>query len=121
MLFNRSRVSSAKVTDGLSHTLLVGEVRGGGLGSHRGYFWVTWNLEISDHGINNIVKQLIRANAYPRADWQSNPAGGFGSYHPGGCNFLMADGSVHFLSDEIQQTVLGAMSTRAGNEASTTE
>ena len=121
MMFNRSRVDASKVTDGLSKTLIVAEVRGAGHGSHLGYFWVSWNVETADHGINKIVEQLIRPNQYPKSNWKGEPAGGFGSYHPGGCNFLMADGSVHYLSEDMEHMVLAAMSTRAGNEVTTTE
>jgi prepilin-type processing-associated H-X9-DG protein len=39
----------------------------------------------------------------------------FWSNHTGGCNFLMCDGSVHFLQ-YTANSVLPAMSTRAGSE-----
>lgn len=35
------------------------------------------------------------------------------SFHPGGVNGLLADGSVHFLSDSIDQSVLNALTTIA--------
>jgi prepilin-type processing-associated H-X9-DG protein len=39
----------------------------------------------------------------------------FWSYHPGGANFLLADGSVHFLG-YAADTVLPALGTREGGE-----
>jgi prepilin-type processing-associated H-X9-DG protein len=42
----------------------------------------------------------------------------FWSYHPGGANFLMADGSVHFLRYEADN-ILPALATRAGGEVIT--
>jgi prepilin-type N-terminal cleavage/methylation domain-containing protein/prepilin-type processing-associated H-X9-DG protein len=38
------------------------------------------------------------------------------SFHPGGCNFLFADGSVHFLRAGMSVRVLAALATRAGGE-----
>jgi prepilin-type processing-associated H-X9-DG protein len=37
-------------------------------------------------------------------------------FHPGGCNFLFADGSVHFLRAGMDMRVLAALATRAGGE-----
>jgi prepilin-type processing-associated H-X9-DG protein len=38
------------------------------------------------------------------------------SFHPGGVNAAMADGSVHFISNQIAITTWRALGTRAGNE-----
>ena len=43
----------------------------------------------------------------------------FWSLHPGGCNFLFGDGSVHFLTSGILPATYQAMMTIAGGEPST--
>jgi prepilin-type N-terminal cleavage/methylation domain-containing protein/prepilin-type processing-associated H-X9-DG protein len=45
-----------------------------------------------------------------------NSASNFRSNHPGGCNFLMADGSATFLSEGIDMALYQAKSTIAGEE-----
>jgi prepilin-type N-terminal cleavage/methylation domain-containing protein/prepilin-type processing-associated H-X9-DG protein len=40
-----------------------------------------------------------------------------GSYHPGGVNILMADGSVRFAKDSINQATWWALGTKANGEA----
>jgi prepilin-type N-terminal cleavage/methylation domain-containing protein/prepilin-type processing-associated H-X9-DG protein len=40
----------------------------------------------------------------------------FGSRHPGGANFLFADGSVRFIKETIRQQAFQSLCTRDGNE-----
>jgi prepilin-type processing-associated H-X9-DG protein len=41
---------------------------------------------------------------------------GFKSLHPGGAQFVMADGSVHFVSEGMDHLIYRGLSTRAGGE-----
>ena len=38
------------------------------------------------------------------------------SYHPGGVNTVMVDGSVHFIANSIPQMTWRALGTRNGGE-----
>jgi len=40
----------------------------------------------------------------------------FGSFHPGGANVSLVDGSVHFLDDDIDPVVFVALASRDGDE-----
>jgi len=41
---------------------------------------------------------------------------GFFSYHPGGCHFQLADGSVRFISETIDAVTLASLTARGGGE-----
>jgi prepilin-type processing-associated H-X9-DG protein len=41
----------------------------------------------------------------------------FGSFHEGGAQFLLGDGSVRFVSENIDLRLYGALATRNGKES----
>ncbi|MEZ6148794.1 MAG: DUF1559 domain-containing protein [Pirellulaceae bacterium] len=61
----------------------------------------TW-LQVSD------LPMIIPGRPNPGSD-----VGGFGSYHTGGSQFALADGSVHFLSQQIDATLMQQLGNRA--------
>lgn len=109
VLFQHSKVHTGQITDGTSNTLMVGEVMGYGRDSHAAYWWATWNVMDTNNGIN------LPLRVPPRGLFDSAEAG-FASFHPGGAHFLFADGSATFLSEDIDQVLLSALSTRNGEE-----
>ena len=98
--------------DGLTKTLFVGEVLGKGAGTHIGHYWAMYNVLDTAEGING--PNTVIGGSWP-AD-NSFRSTGFASMHPGGCHFLLGDGSVRFFDENISQTVLHALTTRAGDE-----
>jgi len=98
------------ISDGTSNTLMIGEVTGQGKGSYRGFCWAHVGIAETANGING--PGTVPGGGTGSSFYTS----GFSSFHPGGCHFLMADGSVQFLSQNIYQNLLVALTTRAGGE-----
>jgi prepilin-type N-terminal cleavage/methylation domain-containing protein/prepilin-type processing-associated H-X9-DG protein len=105
----------ADIIDGTSNTLAVGEVYDGHLGNNQNIWSVgsrhTHCLRTTENPINTPPGTGITYN-----DNGTLRNGAFMSRHTGGANFALADGSVRFVPDGIDNTVYQAMSTRAGNE-----
>lgn len=118
VLFQQSKINAKNITDGLSNTLMVGEVVGHGAGTYYGFYWHTWNLMHTPNGINTPL-QIIRQTGF--YNMYGATTGGFASYHPGGCHFVMADGSVHFFNETISQVTLSALTTRADDDLATVD
>lgn len=104
--FHNSRLTFASLSDGLSNTYVVGE-----RGSRRGSS--VWAGVIP--GANATMARIVGT-----ADHTPNHAAGhfddFSSFHPSGVHFLVGDGSVQRINDQIDEAVYRAMVTRAGGE-----
>jgi len=105
------------IKDGTSNTLIVGEVTAGTYpdGTPAGEFWAYANVLDTRDGINGPFTMPGSGKwppwSPPLYDLYST---GFASWHPGGCNFALADGSAAFLSQNIASDVLQALTTRDG-------
>ena len=110
VMFQGSAVKVTDIYDGSSQTLVIGEVVGLGRGTKTGMAWCGWNNFNTRNGINFPLKLSPPGRSSDRDN------GGNASHHPGGCNFVFADGSVHFLSENISQLLVTALTTRRAGD-----
>lgn len=133
IFYRRSQTNFAAIVDGTSNTLLASEsiVRGanntggwGGAGGywggapHGGYGFTT--LEPPNSPLPDRVYSC-KSTTWPQAPCTSTSSTddhrNFArSYHPGGCNFVLADGSVRFISETINLTTYHGLGTRREGE-----
>jgi prepilin-type N-terminal cleavage/methylation domain-containing protein/prepilin-type processing-associated H-X9-DG protein len=103
------------VTDGTSNTLMVFEASWSGLDAASYRSWVrgyAWN---NDSNCSKNVANAMNVQKYTPAGTYNNIS--MGSNHSGGCNAVMGDGSVHFLSQNVDlNKVLLPMASRNGGE-----
>ena len=112
-------VSLASVTDGTSNTISMGEL----LPAQRADNNV-WQYNGIGHGTTVPMNfqtpgNCDTAGGFGTTNWSSRCAytnTNFKSKHPGGVNFLFADGSVHFLKQTISMNTFCALGSRAGGE-----
>jgi prepilin-type N-terminal cleavage/methylation domain-containing protein/prepilin-type processing-associated H-X9-DG protein len=129
---NPAPIRFEEVSDGLSNTMLFGEryhndpmfdAHCGSFGtlSPIGYYGA-WGWCGGYNGLPHCVGSTMvplnymypdRPCSYALSDPKLNA---FGSGHVNGANFAFADGSVHFLNDNIPLPIYQALSTRAGGE-----
>ena len=110
LLFLNSKVTYGDIYDGSSNTILVGEF----LTAADSFGWAS-GTRSSLRNTGNYVDPLGRGGAMTVDLTSSLPAdevGGFGSYHNGGANFCLADGSMHFLSYNITATLFNNLGNR---------
>lgn len=124
LLFLDSRTRFADATDGTSTTLLVGE-RPPSVSFQYGRWyggWGIWGTTNSTLGVRETGVGGMEP-ACPDGPYEftpgrlSNPCAvfHFWSFHPGGANFLFADGSIRFLRYSAAP-LLPALASRSGGE-----
>ena len=130
IFFVNSRVSIGGITDGTSSTFMVAEVQdeikgapnsnrlpgsdrkynfsGGGDGNPP--------TDASEYVVGMEQDDPINANTRDVDGVFNNDGEYAGSYHTGGAQFAMADGTVRFVSQNIDMTIYRGLSTRDGGE-----
>ncbi len=121
---HNSRTKMSSVQDGTSNTIAIGESvqrKDGGTGTSPifGPYWGsgTHTATIgytpgSDPRFNINAPFNTACTAGPRCVY----AWVFSSFHSGGANFLLCDGSVRFISQSIPYATFYALNTRGGGE-----
>jgi prepilin-type processing-associated H-X9-DG protein len=119
--FTRLGVSTkvAQITDGLSKTIFVGEVRvpcsvharAGWAHTNNGNGYCTTLIKINYDSCNDSAPDACRRPC----TWNTDV--GFKSAHPGGAQFLFGDGSVQFLSDSIDHQMYQFLGAKADGQA----
>jgi prepilin-type N-terminal cleavage/methylation domain-containing protein len=106
-----------RITDGLSKTIYMGEVRiGCSIHAAEGWAWT--------HSGNGLISTLVPINydsCYEdgrncaSTDWTASL--GFKSPHPGGAHVVMGDASVHFLPDAVDMLMYNRLGGKADGGA----
>ena len=124
VITGHTSLSAISGADGTSETLMLGELDFG----LRNFYFLTCLEKLNQvrggttiwgtgypgfslattYGVYNSDVIVIPGTNYEWATFRSD--------HPGGCNFVMVDGSVRFVDDSIDAALLDALATRSGGE-----
>lgn len=113
-----SRVRMANITDGASNTLLAGEIsKPGGDGASwvRGIAFGTTTAAATGMSSSKNLNFGINILLTPQSANQFNDIS-FASYHTRGAMFVMADGGVRYLSDNVSSAIYKSAGSRDGGE-----
>jgi prepilin-type N-terminal cleavage/methylation domain-containing protein/prepilin-type processing-associated H-X9-DG protein len=135
IIYPASKTRIKEVTDGTSHTFIVGELSwlsgpqriwavGGGSATNMDTYMYTaknvaWPLNTACRGstvLGELPTQAMCVDPITKIAYANNDMS-FGSNHPGGCHFAMCDGSVHFIRQEIELATLKALASRKSEES----
>lgn len=113
VLYRNSSNNIAFIIDGTSNTIMVGEISWELANSYR-----SWGRGASGNACASAknVAFGINVQAYTSANFNDVS---FGSQHPGGANFAVADGSVRFISETVDMAVYLAAASMNGKEPRT--
>ena len=110
-LIEPTPVTSAKITDGLSYTICVTECTGRGVSMKDGAIDALHGAWASGSNVTHITDGVN--DKKPPKVWYDER---IYAEHPGGAHVLVCDGSVQFLSDAVEKSLVRWLCTRDGDE-----
>lgn len=119
VMFLNSSITYDQITDGSSNTIFIGEQlfdksdlgwMSGTRASLRNTGSFNWGLPSNQYAFPNDSDEAQENQ--PAID-PLLKVGGFGSYHVGGANFALGDGSVRFISENIDAELFEQLGNRA--------
>jgi prepilin-type processing-associated H-X9-DG protein len=112
LFYRNGLIGVRDIQDGTSNTLAMGEL------SWEGGYFGPWLAGLSNglalsYASKNVTHPLNSFSVNFYTDWNDTS---FGSNHPGGAHFLMADGAVTFLAENVALEIYKAAASRNGSE-----
>jgi prepilin-type N-terminal cleavage/methylation domain-containing protein/prepilin-type processing-associated H-X9-DG protein len=117
-------IAIRNISDGTSHTIIVGECSGRGVADSNGDLpggesysnldgaWAS-KSNVGKIKLQVDIHKVSAINPPPEYNWREEE---LFSDHPGGVHILMCDGSVHFLSEDTEPRVYFSLCSRDGEE-----
>lgn len=116
LMFLNSSVSFEQIRDGATNTIMAGEKINprdtSDLGWMSGTSSTLRNTGVAINGGWDVIKYFSPTMTEPTNAPSVTATGGFSSLHSGGANFVLADGSVRFISERVDQELYGYLGNR---------
>lgn len=123
VLYRNSKIGIRDITDGTTNTIVVGEISGSPFDDttnnpHRAWIQGASNAndDFASYSCKNVRWGIGQARyTSGNVNYLFNDQR-FGSNHTGGCQFLLGDGAVRFISENIDFNTYQAIATRGQGE-----